>query len=82
MAVPLIRIGYWRSERSPQWPDPRSLVDLDWDADDRLKMASYVRRGFVARRYLGMSVCRICGERFGSLELSDGVYLWPDGLAR
>lgn len=29
---------------------------------------------------LGKSRCRLCGELVGSLELSDGVFVWPEGL--
>lgn len=29
----------------------------------------------------GFSLCRICGCRNGGTELTDGVYVWPDGLA-
>jgi hypothetical protein len=31
---------------------------------------------------VGYSTCRICGDyRNGDRELTDGVYLWPQGLA-
>ena len=30
---------------------------------------------------MGYSPCRICGQQNGALELSDGVFVWPDGLA-
>jgi hypothetical protein len=30
---------------------------------------------------MGYSECRLCGARNGSLELTDGVYVWPDGLS-
>lgn len=26
-------------------------------------------------------MCRVCGQVVGNLELSDGVYVWPEGLA-
>lgn len=43
-------------------------------------MEDFLARGFVSRAYLGYADCRICGERIGSLELSDGIYCWPEGL--
>lgn len=36
---------------------------------------------FVARAYMGYTTCRIFGAQNGSLELADGVYVWPEGLA-
>jgi len=76
----LIRIGYWVSTREPHWPDPHALVDATLDEDDRLDTADYLKRGWVARAYMGNSDCRICGITAGSLELTDGTYIWPEGL--
>ncbi len=81
MSGPLIRIGYWRGAEARGWPDPALFVDPAWDADERELVARYLRHGLVARAYLGMSACRLCGRTNGSLELTDGSYLWPDGLA-
>lgn len=80
-AKPLRLVGYWRSDNEPHWPDPLPLVDPSWDEEQRFWVASYLKHGFVARMYLGKSRCRVCGEWNGSLELSDGAYLWPEGLA-
>ena len=77
----LIRIGYWASDRAPGWPDPHRFVDCGWDLGERETAVDYLRRGLVARAYLGMSPCRLCGAPVGSLELSDGVFIWPEGLA-
>ena len=30
---------------------------------------------------MGLSDCRLCGRVNGSAEFTDGVYLWPEGLA-
>lgn len=79
---PLIRIGYWSSPADDRWPDPRTLVDPGWDEDDRLDVGLYLRQGLVARACMGLSPCRLCShDRNGSLELSDGTYIWPEGLA-
>src|SRR5262245_6831386 len=77
----LILIGYWGGERAESLPSPESFVDPGWDVDERDVVGSYLRRGFVVRAYLGLSPCRICGGPNGSLELSDGTYIWPEGLA-
>lgn len=77
----LTLIGYW-SGPPPQddWPSPMDLVDPDWDPDIRDEVADYLRRGFVVRAYAGYSLCRVCGRNNGSLELSDGAFVWPEGL--
>ena len=77
----LVRIGYWRGEHAPTWPDPHRFVDPSWNPSERDNVVDHLHRGFVARAYLGMSSCRLCGEAVGSLELSDGVFIWPEGLA-
>jgi hypothetical protein len=76
-----VRIGYWRSDQAPSLPDPKRFVDPNWDVAERETVTDYVRRGLVARAYLGKSVCRLCGKPVGALELSDGVFIWPEGLA-
>ena len=77
----LRRIGYWRSEEDDRWPDPHALVDEAWDERERELTALYLRAGFIAQAFLGMSVCRLCGKPNGSVEFTDGVYVWPEGLA-
>ena len=78
----LRRIGLWVSDERPDLPEPGALVDATWDADEREDVASYLGSGTVARAYLGFSTCRVCGfSRNGNLEFTDGVFLWPQGLA-
>jgi hypothetical protein len=77
----LLRIGYWLDESAPGWPDVRRFVDPTWDPSERERVRDHLARGFVARAYLGKSRCRLCGNEVGSLELSDGVFIWPEGLA-
>ena len=73
-------IGYWRSDREPEWPDPADFVDLEWDSDERRMVAEYLRNGLIARACMGLSPRRTCGKPNGSLELTDGELLWPEGL--
>jgi hypothetical protein len=78
----LILLGYWDAEGvSQQWPRPEDFVDSDWDLEERDLVADYLGRGFVARSYMGLSRCRMCDAQNGALELTDGVYVWPEGLA-
>ena len=76
----LILIGYWRGDGVKGWPDPADFVDPGWDSDERDQLVDYLGRGFVVRACMGYSPCRVCGDDNGSLELSDGVYVWPEGL--
>jgi len=74
-------IGYWRNGEHPNYPDPRDFVDPDWDEDERHITGMYFATGTIARTFMGYSPCRICGENNGDLEYTDGVYMWPSGLA-
>lgn len=76
----LILIGYWRGRGAEAWPDPGDFIDSTWNADERDIVLDYLGRGFVVRAYMGYSPCRICGRENGALELSDGTYVWPEGL--
>ena len=74
-------IGYWRSEDDDRWPDPRDLIDESWSYEERDLVASYFEEGFVPWVFHGSSDCRLCGRANGSAEFTDGIYLWPAGLA-
>jgi hypothetical protein len=74
-------IGYWSNGADEGWPNPRDLVDETWDERERDQVASYLEQGFIPWVAAGPSACRLCGAPNGSAELTDGVYLWPEGLA-
>lgn len=76
----LIKIGYWKSDDEPGWPDPHDLVDMNWDESERESVAAYLEDGMVARAYMGKSRCRFCGKLVGSLERTDLTFIWPEGL--
>ena len=81
---PLVVIGYWAEQGKPDspYPDPHELIDPDQPREERFAVVDYLTRGLVARAYMGLSRCRICGEpKNGNLELTDGAFLWPEGLA-
>jgi hypothetical protein len=78
-------IGYWQGggeKDDGRWPDPRDLIDESWSNQERELVASYLEHGFKPFAFLGFSGCRLCGRLNGSAEFTDGVYLWPEGLAR
>jgi hypothetical protein len=61
-------------------PAPQELVGTD----SRLPaVADYLDRGMVHVRYRGRSWCRFgCRDvAMGSADLTDGVWVWPEGLA-
>ena len=77
----LTLIGYWDGPHTDNsWPAVESFVDSSWDAEERDDVAYYLSRGLVAVGFMGYSRCRFCGENNGNLELSDGVFIWPEGL--
>ncbi|MBE9925061.1 hypothetical protein G8C93_04020 [Cellulosimicrobium cellulans] len=77
----LMVIGYWGGPHArPGWPDPVRFVDTEWDAEDREMVTDYLARGHIARAYMGWSTCRMCGQRNGNLEFTDGTFVWPEGL--
>lgn len=85
----LVHVGFWKDTREPlynlfnKYPDPRELSDPSWYEGKEETIARYLDSGKHVESYLGYSYCRFeCGERdMGTADLSDGVYLWPEGLS-
>lgn len=81
-------VGYWPvtalSETS-RYPDPTALVCPRWREQDRAKIAAYLRAGVIHNQWRGHSYCRFkCGvphAEMGSRCLTDGDWVWPEGLA-
>lgn len=73
-------IGFWRDPEHPELPDPSGLIDLDWDLEERERVAAVLGSASTYQLGEGCSVCRICGEPNGFLDLSDGTLVWPEGL--
>lgn len=74
-------LGYWRSSDDSQLPHPANLIDTTWDGEERALVVDYLDRGQISRRFMGISRCRICNAQNGGDEKTDGVYIWPSGLA-
>lgn len=74
-------IGYWASDHTLDWPKVTDFVDAGWDVAERQLTVDYLRHGALARSFWGISTCRLCGQENGRSELTDGEWLWPDGLA-
>ncbi len=79
--IRLILMGYWSGKQVRGWPDPQNFVDASWDVEERLAVVRYLSGAPVPWVQMGYSNCRFCDQVNGCGELTDGVYLWPDGLA-
>lgn len=75
-----IHIGYWRRKED-------SEEDLPWPKEGRLpletkqKIASYLKNGEEHHAYRGWSNCRICGKMNGSVCMTNGEFVYPEGYA-
>ena len=75
-------MGYWCGDLDPDWPDAAAFVDESWDQEERQRVAGYLLAGQrLPHASAGRSRCRLCGQKNGSLEYTDGEYVWPEGLA-
>ncbi len=76
-------IGWWFHDLAPSsLPRPQRLV-TKWSESDRALVLSYLRSGTPLVDYPEPSYCRFeCGEEaMGSRDLTDGAFVWPEGLA-
>ncbi len=79
-------VGYWRDSSSRRTGvDPTRLVDPTWAGGERHLLVGYLKAGHVWTAYFGVSYCRFqCGipnDEMGSVDLTDGSWVWPEGLA-
>ncbi len=75
-------IGYWIDSDNPELPDPAAFIDPTWDLNERTAIARYLNAGRQVTINCGCSPCRICGAANGFDDFTDGVFQWPEGLAR
>lgn len=81
----LKRVGFWRSDKEPSLPDPRTLVDQAWDIGERDRMIAYLENSyFIPVAQGGPSWCRFgCSPRpldIGTQDLTDGTWVFPEGF--
>jgi hypothetical protein len=86
-------VGYWRPNRdwddlwaASELPDPRWLVHWGWRLRERRKILAYLGSGHRHAAYKGYSYCRfwLCWAgrpAMGDSDLTDGEWVWPEGLA-
>ena len=72
------KVGFWYSAYEPDLPKPEAGV---WDEEEKSAVVKYLKAGSEGDHYRGWSDCRVCGCMNGSVDLTDGLYIWPQGLA-
>jgi hypothetical protein len=81
----LIAIGYWKSSDKPTLPHPIDFVNDQINPEDRKLLIDYLDKGKMVMAFLGYSYCRFnCGtpdHEMGARCLTDGKYIWPEGLS-
>ena len=83
-AFPLKAIGFWKSGEESKFIHPEQLVG-HYQCKERNKLLNYLDSGVIFEGWFGYSYCRfdcgICDTNMGSCDLTDGVWLWPQGLS-
>ncbi|HYG77599.1 MAG TPA: hypothetical protein VEK08_21515 [Planctomycetota bacterium] len=94
--MPLLPVGFWCDTRARKSCAPPDLLDLrlphpgmfikpGWECERRALILNYLRNGAECCSYLGFAYCReecgVADSVLGSSELTDGTYVWPQGLA-
>ena len=67
----------------PAFPDPGTLVERLGSKRYDERVHFYVSTAHRIRPQCGFAICRCCGissPEMGSAELSDGEWVWPEGL--
>jgi hypothetical protein len=82
----LIDIGFWRrfQDASADPEDLRRWPERGTSRVSRDDVLAYLELGFVESMEFGYAECRLCGRSgpaLGCLSLTDGTYVWPEGLA-
>ena|ERR1700722_831264 len=78
-------IGWWiETLTNEELPAPQELV-TDIPSDERGALTRYLANGLPLIQYRGYSWCRFgCGIddlKMGSWDFTDGIWVWPEGLA-
>jgi hypothetical protein len=78
-------IGFWIEKLGDEeFPAPQELVG-PMPNSARVQLTKYLDAGLTFRTYRGCSWCRFgCGipySQIGDRDLTDGLWLWPEGLS-
>ena len=76
-------IGYWNNLLTNTWIHPRLLIDKEWETENRDKIIKYLRNSMDFSYSFGLSPNRFFRgpKHMGDHEKTDGVWVWPSGLA-
>lgn len=78
-------LGFWKVSDDSGFRHPAEFLDSDGSLEERQKLATYLNAGVAIQWYKGYSYCRFeCGiddAEMGCADLSDGVWVWPEGLS-
>lgn len=79
----LKKVGFWYDPlaASTHLPHPQDLVNATWAAEEKKVVIAHLKAGEVKASCLGMSRCRFCNKFNGNKDLTDGVWVWPEGFA-
>lgn len=71
------QVGYWGYNNNPE-----DFVKPEWDPLEREVVIEYLKAGRIHEAWLGSAYCRMdCKGHFGSCDLTDGTWIWPEGYA-
>jgi len=81
----LIEVGFWRryQDASIDPSDSRPWPEHSVQRTSHEIVMSYLESGFMESIEFGYAQCRLCGAcepALGCLSLTDGKYVWPEGL--
>ncbi|QHT65723.1 hypothetical protein GXP67_03095 [Rhodocytophaga rosea] len=78
----LTAIGYWHSIFEPEFPDPAWFRDEEWNVAEKQMVITHLLQSHPLADWTGQSWCRFrCAEtQLGSKDLTDGTYIFPEGL--
>lgn len=64
----------------PFLPHPGRLIAALGGRSYDIRVSRYLAAGIPVRGYFGYGVCRCCGTELGTSDLTDGAWVWPEGL--
>jgi hypothetical protein len=80
-------IGYWKEDnvKYRDCPEPDWLTQPGWGKEDLKATVAYLGMGQTCAAWCGYARCWfpqcVEGDRLGSKDLTDGEWVWPEGLA-